>query len=113
MLSRKWAPRWLWELGTRIEGVMGSVNSFMAKMASALSGALQGFLIAAIGYVGTKEVQSASTLTGITVLFNLVSLVLVLVALFISYKYNVEKRIGQIRKELAERHGETETPAAE
>ena len=92
---------------------MGSVNSFMAKMASALSGALQGFLIAAIGYVATKEVQSASTLTGITVLFNLVSLVLVLVALFISYKYNVEKRIGQIRKELAERHGETETPAAE
>ena len=70
-------------------------------------------MIAAIGYVGTREVQSASTLTGITVLYNLVPLVLVLVALFISYKYNVEKRIGQIRKELAERHGETEAPAAE
>ena len=102
-----------WKLGTRIEGVMGSVNSFMAKMASALSGALQGFLIAAIGYVGTKEVQSASTLTGITVLFNLVPLVLVLVALYISYKYDVEKKIPQIRAELEARKAQPAAAVAE
>ena len=102
-----------WKLGTRIEGVMGSVNSFMAKLASALCGALQGFLIAAIGYVGTAEQQTAGTLTGIAVLYNLVPIVFVLIALFISYKYDVEKQIPQIRKELAERHGETEAPAAE
>ena len=92
---------------------MGSVNSFMAKMASALSGALQGFLIAAIGYVGTKETQSAGTLTGITVLFNLVPLVLVLVALFISYKYDVEKQIPQIRAELEARKAQPAVAVAE
>jgi Na+/melibiose symporter-like transporter len=102
-----------WKLGTRVEGVMGSVNSFMAKLASALSGALQGFLIAIIGYVGTAETQSPGTLTGITVLYNFVPLLLVAAALMISYKYDVEKQIPQIRAELEARKAQSAVQVAE
>ena len=100
-----------WKNGVRVEGSMGSITSLMAKLASAISGLAQGILIVAVGYVGTAEVQTPATLNGITLLFNLVPIIIIVLALLISTKYDVEKNIGTIRKELAERHGET--PAEE
>ena len=93
-----------WKNGTRVEGSMGSITSFMAKFASALSGALQGWLIVLAGYVGTAQAQTESTLLGITVLFNLVPIIIVVIAILISMRYDVEKQLPQIRKELEERH---------
>lgn len=102
-----------WKLGTRVEGSMASITSFMAKMASAVSGALQGWLIVLVGYVGTAAAQSEAALNGITLLFNLVPIVCVVIAILISTRYDVEKQLPQIRRELAERHGETPAPEAE
>ena len=92
-----------WKLGTRVEGIMGSVNSCMAKLASAVSGALQGILLIPIGYVGTAEAQSKGTLTGIMVLFNLVPLLICVFSLLLSTRYDVEKDISRIREELKDR----------
>lgn len=95
-----------WKNGTRVEGSMSSITSFMAKLASAVSGAMQGWMIVMVGYVGTAVSQTEGALTGITVLFNLVPIVTVGIALLISLKYDVENQLPAIRAELAERHGE-------
>ena len=89
-----------WKTGIRVEGTMGSINSCMAKLASAVSGALQGILLIPIGYVGTAAAQTEGTLTGIMVLFNLVPLLICVISLLISTKYDVEKEIPMIREEL-------------
>ena len=101
-----------WKNGTRVEGSMASITSFMAKFASAISGAMQGWLIVLVGYVGTAAAQSDKTLNGITMLYNLVPMVCVIAAIIISTKYDVEKKLPEIRAELAKRHGETGTEEA-
>ena len=94
-----------WKLGTRVEGSMASITSFMAKLASAISGAMQGWLIVLVGYIGTAASQTEGALNGITMLYNLVPIITVGIALALSLKYDVEKKLPQIRKELDERHG--------
>ena len=96
-----------WKLGTRIEGSMGSITSLMAKLASAVSGAMQGWMVVLIGYVGTAATQTEGALNGITLLYNLVPIITVGIAILLSTKYDVEKQLPQIRADLDKKHGRT------
>ncbi len=93
-----------WKTGTRVEGMMGSLTSFMAKVASAISGWAVGALMAATGYVGTSDVQTSAAIMGIKACFNYAPIIIVLVALLISLKYNLDKKLPEIKAELEKRH---------
>ena len=89
-----------WKNGIRVEGMMGSITSFVAKVASAVATGAMGILLVAIGYVGTSAVQSSGTLFGLSALYNIIPAVIILIGLLISFKYDVEKDLPQIRKDL-------------
>ncbi|MGN0432969.1 MAG: MFS transporter [Bilifractor sp.] len=89
-----------WKNGTRVEGMLGSITSFVAKVAGAIATGAMGMLLVAIGYKGTSAVQSGGTLFGLSALYNIVPALIVLAGLLISFRYDVEKHLPQIRKEL-------------
>lgn len=89
-----------WKTGLRIEGMMGSITSFMSKVASAVSSSGVGIIMTLTGYVGTAQVLSTSAENGIKILFNVIPMIIVLIALLISFKYNVEKKLPEIRADL-------------
>jgi Na+/melibiose symporter-like transporter len=94
--------------GTRVEGMMGSITSFMAKVASAVSGWFVGVMLSLTGYVGTAAAISSSAETGIKLLFNVIPIVIVVIALVISFRYDIEKKMPEIRKELDVKRAKTE-----
>ncbi|SCP98832.1 MFS transporter [Anaerobium acetethylicum] len=93
-----------WKTGVRIEGMMGSITSFMAKVASAVASSGMGIFMTLTGYVGTAQVLSDSAETGIKVLFNIVPMLIVLIALLISFRYDVGDKMPEIKAELEKRH---------
>lgn len=93
-----------WKTGTRIEGMMGSLTSFMSKVASALSGWLIGIVMSATGYIGTAIKQSSEALMGIKACFNYLPIIVVVIALVISFRYDLDKKLPQIKLDLAKRH---------
>lgn len=89
-----------WKTGLRIEGMMGSITSFMAKVASAVATSGVGIVMTLTGYVGTTQMLNPTAEMGIKVLFNLVPMVIVLIALIISFRYDLEKKMPGIKAEL-------------
>lgn len=93
-----------WKTGTRIEGMIGSLTSFMAKVASALSGLLVGVIMDVTGYVGKADVQTGLAITGIKVCFNWAPILVAIVAFLISSQYDLDKKLPQIKAALDQRH---------
>lgn len=93
-----------WKTGTRVEGMMGSITSFMAKIASAFSTGAFGIMLSLAHYEGMAEVQSAGTITGISLLYNLVPLIICVASLLVSTRYTLGRQLPQIRQELEQRH---------
>lgn len=93
-----------WKTGLRIEGMMGSITSFMAKVASAVASSGIGIIMTLIGYVGTAQVISSSAEMGIKQLFNAIPMVIVLIALLISFKYDLGNKMPGIKADLEKRH---------
>lgn len=92
-----------WKTGTRIEGMMGSLTSFMSKVASALSGWMVGAIMSATGYVGTAGSQTGLAITGIKVCFNVVPIIIAAVAFVISLNYNLDKKMPEVKAALEEK----------
>lgn len=57
--------------GTRREGMYYGITSLVQKAGAAITMAVCGFILGAIGYDGMAEVQSAGTLKGLTMMFGL------------------------------------------
>lgn len=93
-----------WKTGTRIEGMMGSLTSFMAKVASAVSGWAVGAIMTLTGYIGAAEVQTDTAIRGIEACFNYAPILIVAVAFIISLRYDLEKKLPKVKEELEERH---------
>lgn len=93
-----------WKTGLRIEGMMGSITSFMAKAASAIASSGIGIIMTLTGYVGTAQVISSSAEMGIKLLFNAIPMVIVLIALLISFKYDLGNKMPEIKADLEKRH---------
>ena len=93
-----------WKTGTRVEGMLGSVTAFMSKLGSGIASGLVGIIMGLAGYNGSLAVQSATANTAIIALFNIVPLILMVFMLIFGVMYNLEKRLPQIKSDLAERH---------
>lgn len=92
-----------WKTGLRIDGVIGSMNSIAAKLAAGLTSVGVGFVLGLAHYDGTLAVQPASAVHAIWTVHNVVPFVLCVAALIFAFKYDLEKQLPVIRKELAER----------
>ncbi len=63
-----------YQIGHRTEGITFSVQTFTAKMTSALSGAVTSFLLAYYGYQA-NEVQTEQTLNGLFRMFTIIPII--------------------------------------
>ena len=93
-----------WKGRQRMEGTLGAVNGFSAKLGSALGTFLCGILLSAAGYVGGAAVQTESALHMIRALFGLVPAAFFLALFLLMNLYKLDRMMPQIRKENEERH---------
>ena len=93
-----------WKTGTRVEGMLASVNSFASKLGSGIASGMVGLIMGLAGYDGSLATQSASALTSIQVLFNYVPMVLMVVLLILGIAYKLDKELPQIKADLAKKH---------
>lgn len=93
-----------WKTGTRVEGMLASVNSFASKLGSGIASGMVGLIMGLAGYDGSLATQSASALTSIQVLFNYVPMVLMVVLLILGIAYKLDKELPQIKTDLAKKH---------
>ncbi len=89
-----------WKTGTRVEGMLGSVNSFCSKLGSGIASALVGLIMGLAGYDGSLAVQSASANASIIALFNYVPMILMIVLLLLAIAYKLDKELPQIKADL-------------
>ena len=92
-----------WKTGVRQEGMIMSANSFGSKCGTALGTALCGWVLAWAGYNGAEEVQTASALTGIKIVYVYLPVILNILSAVILSFYKLEKEYSTIVKELEER----------
>ena len=93
-----------YKFGIRNEGLSSSLMSFAIKLASAITGSLSIWLLAATGYVAGAQ-QSASAMTGINVIVNLIPALLQLVGIIPLIWYKLDsKKMDEIAVALKERN---------
>ena len=94
-----------WKTGVRNEALVMSAYSFGNKMGQGLGTSSIAFMLAAVGYDATLEVQSEACIAGIHGLGTIIPLIayigLIAVMLYINKRF--EKNMPQIRAELAAR----------
>lgn len=92
-----------WKTGMRVEGMLGSVNSFCSKLGSGMASGLVGLIMGLAGYDGTLEAQSASATASIVALFNYLPMVLMIVLFLLAIAYKLDKELPKIKEELAKK----------
>lgn len=93
-----------YKFGVRNEGISSSLMSFSVKLASAITGSLSIWLLAAAGYVAGEQ-QSASAMTGINVIVNLIPAILQLVGIIPLIWYKLDsKKMDEVAIALKERN---------
>ena len=95
-----------YKTGTRIEGLISSVNSFCSKLGSGVASGMVGLIMGIAGYDGALAVQSASANASISILFNWIPLVLMVIMLVLAIAYKLDKELPEIKKELEMRKAE-------
>ena len=93
-----------WKTGVRVEGMLGSVNSFSSKLGSGIASGMVGLIMGLAGYDGTLAVQSASANASIVALFNYVPMVLMVVLLLLAIAYKLDKELPAIKADLEKKH---------
>ena len=94
-----------WKTGIRVEGMIGSVNSFMNKIGNGVASGVVGIIMGMAGYDGSLAVQSAAANASIVTLYNVVPLVFAVIMLILAIAYNLDKKLPEIRRTLAEKKG--------
>ena len=102
----------------RRPGVVSSMATFIRKVSSGLSAALIGFLLAAVGYdevlASSGVRQSASTQSGIALIFILAPAVLTFLLLIVNIFFPITgKEFNMVQKDIARRKGTDHTAASE
>lgn len=92
-----------WKTGVRVEAMMNSVNGFASKVGAGIASGLLGVLMGAAGFVSGAETQSAGALTAIQMGYSIVPAILCGIMLVILHFYDLEKKQGEIRADLAKR----------
>ena len=91
-----------WKTGKKVEAMINSVTSFVAKIGSALASASVGLFMGMAGYDGSLAVQPNRAVTVIKLMYNVIPMIIIVIALFVSLKYDLEKKLPDIRKEISE-----------
>ena len=97
-----------WKTGTRIEGVMTSVNGFSSKVGSGLGSGLQGLLLGVAGFIGGAAAQSDGAIMAIRLSYSIVPALICLAMMIILHFYKLDKEYGKIQAELMERKQQAE-----
>ncbi|WP_455616953.1 MFS transporter [Eisenbergiella sp.] len=92
-----------WKNGIRVEGMLGSVNSFCSKVGSGLASGIVGFVMGLAGYDGMLAVQSQTANISIIILFNYLPLVLGIIFFALTVLYKLDKELPQIKIDLAQK----------
>lgn len=95
-----------WKTGSRVEGVIAAINSFASKLAGGLASGGVGLIMGLAGFDGTAEVITSSARTSIVALYSWIPAVLFVVLLVLMRLFDLEKKLPQIRSELAARRGQ-------
>ncbi|MDU4884190.1 MFS transporter [uncultured Clostridium sp.] len=89
-----------WKTGKRSEGMIFSSNIFKTKLASAIGGALCGYVLAFVGYKA-NSVQTISTLNGMHVMYSLIPGIIAIFSIISLRRYNLtEKEYEAILEDL-------------
>ena len=92
-----------WKLGVRVQSVLFAANSVGQKIGQGLITSLLGIFLSAIGYVGTLEVQSAATISGIDAFFKFGPIIVCVIMGVFAYLIDFEKKLPEMRQEIAQR----------
>jgi GPH family glycoside/pentoside/hexuronide:cation symporter len=84
------------QTGEHLEGIIFASVSLGYKIASGISAALPGWLLACIGYSATKTVQSSNTVSGMAICFYAVPLIAIVLLVIFFSKMNVEKALEEV-----------------
>jgi GPH family glycoside/pentoside/hexuronide:cation symporter len=94
-----------WKSGKRISGVVNALTGIFFKAGFALGGVVPGIVLTITHFDAAKVEQSAAAQQGILWLVVIIPAVLLLLAMFIISKYELEDyRIDAINKEIESRH---------
>lgn len=92
-----------WKTGSRVEGVIASINGFASKVGSGLASAGVGLIMGLAGFEGTAAVISNSARASIVALYSWIPIILYIAMIVVLRFFDLEKKLPQIRSELAER----------
>lgn len=93
-----------WKENMRIDGVIFSLNSFIIKLAMALSSGFAGLFLTVIGYQANAPMQTEATLTGLNMGRFMIPVIPYVIGLLVLRSYQLDdKTIESVREELAQR----------
>ena len=93
-----------WKSGKRISGVVNALTGIFFKAGFAIGGAIPGFVLAYVGFNKDLDTQSAFAQQGILWLIVVIPAALLLLAMFIISKYELEDPvIDKINREIEKR----------
>lgn len=92
-----------WKNEVRQDGMIVSAQSFGQKVGTALGNAVCGWGLTLAGYVGTASSQTESALSGISVVYIWIPIVLMVINIVLMLFYNLDKEYPTIAQELNKR----------
>ncbi|MCI6467874.1 MAG: glycoside-pentoside-hexuronide (GPH):cation symporter [Faecalicatena sp.] len=92
-----------WKTGVRVEAMMNSVNGFASKVGAGIASGFLGVLMGATGFVSGAPTQSAGATTAIQMGYSVIPAIFCVLMLVILHFYDLEKKQGEIRADLAKR----------
>ena len=93
--------------GTRAEGALASLNSFVIKAGQGLGGAIPGYILATTGYVA-KQQQTSTAITGIVLIAIIIPAIINIVGgILFTLGYTLDKqKLSEIMSSLRDRREE-------
>lgn len=98
-----------WKTGSRVEGVIASINGFASKVASGLASGGVGLIMGLCGFDGSAEVISETALGSIVALYSWIPAALFVVLLVLLRFFDLEEKLPQIHSDLAARREQKTT----
>lgn len=92
-----------YETGISASGTICAVNGFCGKLWMALAGSLSAAVLGAAGYVGSADIQTASALAAIKIMYIVVPSVFLIGVVVVMHFYDLDEKMPSIMKELENR----------
>ena len=92
-----------WKTGVRTQAINVTANGVGQKIGSGLGTAAFGSLLTMCGYNGMAEVQTASAVSCIRIIFIVAPIAIYLILIVLAWLFKLDKQFPQIQKELEER----------